>query len=302
MKSKNKFDHKLVKKIKEELPEHDFGSMEEDWSKMRKKLALETRAGYDISHLNKPLEKRKIFFMSGIAASLLLIAGLSIVIAIHKHKSQPLNTFSTENEIVYKKLPDSSRVWINRYSEIRYPGAFNERIVYLKGEAFFEVKADAGRPFRVITPSAVIKVVGTSFNIKAYPEAYREIIAVNSGVVGVCRKSDSNSTFLTLRAGETLIIIKQDSLIEKKEADDPNYMAWKSNIFEFKDTPLLDVARILEEAYGYKVVIQTPELDSVGLNAYFNNTELGIVLNTIALTLDLEILERNDSILISKAK
>lgn len=304
MKSKDKFNHILVKKIKEELHDHEFGSMEENWSEIRKKLTTVTHSVSDLSEIDNPNFKRRIFLISGIAASLILLVGLSVVITTYKHKSRPLNTYITENEIGEKILPDGSRVWMNRFSEIKYPSNFKrrERIVYLTGEAFFEVTTNARRPFKILTPSSEIKVVGTSFNVKAYLEASREFIVVNSGLVGVRKKSGINIEFLTIRAGEAIIINKQDSLMEKKVNDDPNYLAWKSKIFEFKDTPLVDVARTLDDAYGCKVVIQTPELDSVGLNATFNNADLDVVLNAIALTLDLQIIEQNDSILISKPK
>jgi len=304
MKSKDKIDHRLIKKIKEGLRDHEFGSMEENWNKMRNKLAVEIRTDPATLVADKPVLKRRILNLYGIAASLLLLAGLSVFIIKYKHKTLPLNSYITQNNIGRTELSDGSVVWINRYSEIRYSDRFahKERVVHLTGEAFFEIATDDRRPFRIFTPSAEIKVVGTTFNVKAYPAATQEIISVNSGIVGFRRIPEERNTFITLHAGETIILNKQDSIIEKKKTDDPNYCAWKSKIFEFKDTPMLDVARRLEEAYGCKVVFQTPALDSVGLNATFNDVDLNIILQTIALTLDLEIIEQNDTILISEAK
>ena len=95
-------------------------------------------------------------------------------------------------------LPDGSIVKLNSGSKLIFPKTFNEdhRKVTLIGEAFFDVRRDTSRPFEIVSEQLYVKVLGTSFNVKAYPNDKENNVAVKSGKVEVRTLSNSNSAIL----------------------------------------------------------------------------------------------------------
>jgi transmembrane sensor len=300
MRSQNKNDRILSRKIKKELADHEFGSMEENWGKMREKL---TKQDTSKVHGIPVFPRRRNFLYVGIAASILLILGLTLFYRMG-NSIKWNKVYTGTNSIKKICLTDGTVIWINHDTQIEYPSHFkkDERIVHLSGEAYFEVSHDAARPFRVLTPYAEIKVLGTAFNVSAYPEALNEKVTVKSGVVSVRNTTGRKAETDTLYTGETNVISRGDTLVKKEINQDPNYLAWQSKRIEFKDTPLPDVARTLEAIYRKKIILESSGLDSLGLNATFEDVDFEVILRTIVLTLNVEITQRNDSVLISSVK
>jgi len=161
-------------------------------------------------------------------------------------------TLSTPRKGQYQiVLPDGTNVWLNAESSIRYPTAFsdNERIVELKGEAYFEVTHKPKQPFIVKTESQYLKVLGTTFNVHDYPDELHTVTTLISGSVEL--NSVKNNTSQMLKP-EQQAVLRQKGF-EVSTIDVAPYVAWKDGEFRFKATPLPEAIRQIERWYDLDV-------------------------------------------------
>ncbi|WP_109693893.1 FecR family protein [Chitinophaga deserti] len=161
------------------------------------------------------------------------------------------NTIATPNGGQYQvQLPDGTVVWMNAASSLRFPSAFtgNERLVELTGEGYFEVAADAAKPFRVKVSDAVVEVLGTKFNVNAYAEEPQARTALLEGAVRVTRKGNA----VQLRPGQEARFIA-GGMLEVKAADMEQALAWKNGYFQFEGTTLPVLLRQIGRWYDVEV-------------------------------------------------
>ena len=146
-------------------------------------------------------------------------------------------------------LPDGSMVSLNSGSTLRFPNRFTStRNVYLRGEAYFEVKKD-GRPFKVTCPAGDVNVLGTTFNVRAY-NSERAYIALYTGKV----RYENNGRKIELSPGEQ--IVKSGNEISVNQIYNKQTAAWKDGLIYFNDDSLCDVMDDIERIYDVKVVFQ----------------------------------------------
>lgn len=215
----------------------------------------------------------------------------------------PLQTVSTLAETRSIRLPDQTEVVLNRYSSLTYPERFRgrERSVQLKGEAYFEVSKDAEHPFMVKAEAVMVQVLGTHFNIEAYPEDTQVKTTLLEGSVGVS---------LTDRAEEQLILSPNESAIYNKEynsltlhpeEDAAEEIVWRDGRLLFKSVPLQDIARQLSNAFHTDIRIEGPALQSYRMTATFNDGEtLDEILSLLCRNRNLEYTESNNRITITQ--
>lgn len=170
------------------------------------------------------------------------------------------NTMVTMRGKQYKMtLPDGTRVWLNASTQIRYPIAFHgkERRVELIGEAYFEVARNPAQPFIVdVQNKGAVKVLGTHFNLNAYPEEHRFITTLLEGKVqlnSVYRDSKGNEQQATLTPSYQCIMQPNRDLIMQR-ADMEQTMAWKDGKFVFKSARLSEVFSQLGRWYDVNFV------------------------------------------------
>lgn len=150
------------------------------------------------------------------------------------------------------QLADGTKVWLNAESELRYPVQFlmNNRTVYLKGEAYFEVAHDKEKAFVVNSFNQDLKVYGTKFNVNAYDKNLIKTVLVE-GKVGVKIKHVNEETKMT--PGDLLLANTVDRSMITKKVDVYPYIAWKDGSFLFQDESLEDIMLRLERWYNVKV-------------------------------------------------
>lgn len=161
------------------------------------------------------------------------------------------NTITTPNGRQYQLvLPDGTKVWLNAASSLTYPIAFTEkeRKVSIRGEAYFEVAANAHQPFKVIINDVTsIDVLGTKFNINAYKDETGIRTTLLQGAVKVSYQQASQ----LLQPGQAAQIGQQLSLVE--DVDLNSAVAWKDGIFAFDNADLPAVLRQLARWYDIEV-------------------------------------------------
>ncbi|WP_372934595.1 FecR family protein [Mariniphaga sediminis] len=207
-----------------------------------------------------PVKKLFEKFKYVAAAVIILLVGLSVVWLFNAGNRTNLQQYTEIVTPMGQKsmviLPDSSCVWLNSGSSLKYKGDFNvkEREVILKGEAFFEVKEDSSKSFRVKTGILDVKVYGTSFNIKNYEDDRVEEITVMEGIVGV---SDESKELRRLTRGEQASLNKETNRITYTENNPDLVSAWKNNELIFDNTPLEEVVKYLERWYGVDIALDS---------------------------------------------
>ncbi|WP_029901923.1 FecR family protein [Prevotella sp. 10(H)] len=179
-------------------------------------------------------------------------------------------------------LPDSTKVWLNANSRLRYPQRFtgNKRIVELVGEGYFEVKENKRSEFIVKAPSGVeIKVLGTKFNIEAYHEIDKISTSLLSGKVQMSYK-DNNNDIKTILLDphkkavfdkNTMSAIMEDTFIEKD-------IAWKDGRIILYNTSLEESLWLLEKQFNVKFTIKNERLKKNRFTGTFTHQQLDQIL------------------------
>lgn len=196
----------------------------------------------------------------------------------------------------FVQLSDGTKVWMNSESSLKFKSKFTgkQRVVDLAGEAYFEVAKNPDQPFIVRTANTFVKVLGTKFNVKAYPDEDYTYTTLNEGKVKLIM--DDNQQLMA--PNEQVIFNKKNHQYTKKIVDASIYSSWTKGQFVFKDERLEDILNALSRWYGvevfYKYALQKEERFSISVNRY---DEIQPLLNHIELTGDIH-LKINKSALI----
>lgn len=169
------------------------------------------------------------------------------------------NTLSTAKGGIYQLvLPDSTKVWLNAMSSIRYPTAFygNERHVELTGEAYFEVASRKDQPFTVGVSGAKITVLGTAFDVMAYPEEGKKKMTLVNGAIKVGSGAESRQ----LRPGEQAVMEEAGPVTVTSDVNIENVIAWKLGFFQFSHMNIKTLMREIARWYDVDVVYQRTDL------------------------------------------
>lgn len=153
-------------------------------------------------------------------------------------------------------LPDGSKVWMNAASSLKFPTRFagKERIVYLTGEAYFEVASNALQPFKVMVEKEMeIQVTGTQFNVMAYPDESAIKTTLAEGKVNI--KTNTNSTSLV--PAQQAVLHRGSQQTEVKKVDIDKEVAWKNGMIEFYDDDLPSIMRQLSRWYDVEVSFES---------------------------------------------
>lgn len=149
-------------------------------------------------------------------------------------------------------LPDSTRVWLNSGSEIKYAGVFQatSRDVYIQGECYFEVAENKDKPFIVHAANLNVKVYGTRFNVRENAKDKQSIVTLLEGKVEVLNPKNESLVFLA--PGQQLLMQPDGIQLEKIEKTDA-MIAWTNGVLVFDDQPFEDVIDYLENWYGVSI-------------------------------------------------
>lgn len=168
------------------------------------------------------------------------------------------NTLVTPRGGEYRiDLADGTKVWLNAASSLRYPTQFNgkERKVYLSGEAYFEVTKDSAHPFIVNADRMDIRVLGTKFNVSAYPDDPSRKTTLAEGMVRIRNidLSPGNSEGVILEPGYEAVMTKNGDSIKVNKANVEAALAWKNGMFAFESESLGSLMRKLSRWYNVEV-------------------------------------------------
>ncbi|MDP2414706.1 FecR family protein [Daejeonella sp.] len=202
-------------------------------------------------------ENGQLAEQSGIKISKTADGQLVYSISNSKNSSQSLsyNIIETPPGGQYQVvLPDGSKVWLNSASSLRYPVRFsgNERKVEISGEAYFEVAHNSKMPFRVINRSQIVEVLGTHFNIMAYPDESSTNTTLLEGSVRIIKENKSK----VISPGQQTRVKNGD--IDVASVDVTQVTAWKEGYFMFKNEDIQSIMRQISRWYNLEVKYEGP--------------------------------------------
>ncbi|XOV94495.1 MAG: FecR family protein [Bacteroidota bacterium] len=183
-------------------------------------------------------------------------------------------------------LPDGSIVHLNAGSSIAYSSAFQvERKIKLVGEAFFEVKEDPTRPFKVQSSDIVTTALGTSFNVSAYNEDTRITVSLVSGKVKVENIATEEKDTVILTPGYSVNFSRESNEHVIKQIDKKQVIAWKDGVIIFDNTPISKVFHRLGRVYGVDFETKNlPDNNDIVISGRFDNEYLNNILTSLSYT------------------
>ncbi|SMB80147.1 FecR family protein [Hymenobacter roseosalivarius DSM 11622] len=157
-------------------------------------------------------------------------------------------------------LDDGTKVWVNSGSRLVYPVSFtgNERRVYLDGEAYFEVQHNAQKPFLVETQQMDVQVLGTSFNVTAYPGEQTSSAVLVNGSIGLI----ANKTTLfgkisrQLTPNQQAVYHQREQQLQVREVQVEDYISWKEGYLLAREMPLRTILARLERYYNRRITLR----------------------------------------------
>jgi len=190
---------------------------------------------------------------------------VSVVKTAEGELSYKMHTGSASAKISYNKiatplggkysvvLPDGTKAWLNAKSSLRFPTAFTgaERVVQMTGEVYFEVAKNPKQPFKVQSGGTEIKVLGTHFNVMAYGDEAEQKTTLIEGSIHL-----SSGKFSQLLKPGQQALVDPSGIKLNNNCDLETVMAWKNDLFIFKDMEIKEIARQLVRWYDIQVVFK----------------------------------------------
>ncbi|UTN04026.1 FecR domain-containing protein [Flavobacterium bizetiae] len=220
------------------------------------------------------------------AASLIFLMGLSCFFYLSFTKTVSKEYATKLGERAKITLSDGTQIWLNAGSHLKYPIKFKggTREVYLTGEAFFDVAKDKEHPFIIHTDKMDTKVLGTSFNVQAYPDHVTQEVSVLTGRVNVKSTVTDENVYVT--PGQKVVFKSKNNKLQAFTDIPMNSISlWRKNIIVFEDAPLPEVIATINRNYNVAIQIENKNLNNLKISAYFKelpvNQVVALVCNII---------------------
>ncbi|MBN1349794.1 FecR domain-containing protein [candidate division KSB1 bacterium] len=272
------------------------------WHEIQQRMGTESR-GASIRQLvpSKPVapgrQSRRFYPILKIAAMLILVISLSYLLSkeikFSSEKSQQSSTYKTVNikngERLNISLADGSQVTVDAGSQFRYFTSYqNEKHVYLKGEASFDVVHDSERPFYVHAGNAIVRVVGTRFNVRSWEIHPGVVVTVAEGKVMVSNDNSQQSEPKMLSQGEQSAVTAHGELSQPVKVDVKKYFAWKENEIFFENAKVREVVAQLTRWYDLKYEFEEQQALEQKITVHIRGANINEVNLVISLVTDTE--------------
>jgi transmembrane sensor len=248
------------------------------------------------------VKNRFVHNLLKIAAVVLILLGTGVVVYMNMSRKPAmemvqLNTGNEANTLI-KTLSDGSVIYIAQNSLFSFPEEFETRSrnVELKGEAFFDIAPNPGRPFIIETDETLIQVLGTAFNVKTQNGDGFELF-VDRGKVKVTLKKDPSHSEMVI-AGEKISTIKNNLVKSKHIASEAS--SWYKQRMHFKDETLQNIINVLNRNFNTTFVLAGDEIGKRRLTVTFQNETAGTITELICVTLNLKSQTINGSVILSE--
>ncbi|MGK7395106.1 MAG: FecR family protein [Candidatus Cyclobacteriaceae bacterium M3_2C_046] len=236
------------------------------------------------------------------AASLLLfIVATIIVLQFTKTDYQEFSTSFGQTRMI--ELPDQSVVTLNANSKLKFRhkwSTLEDRMVYLEGEAYFDITKDDlhQTKFIVATEMMKVEVLGTRFNVQNR-SGYHQVV-LNHGQVKVTVPALSQHGEMMMEPGDLVEISSRQKELVKRKVNTEKYTAWMDNKLVFDSTPVYEIIKRLEDIHGIELIIQEQETLNQRFTGTYPMDNYMIVIKVLAETYDLNYRQEGESIVMSE--
>ena len=211
------------------------------------------------------------------------------------HKAEEFIVCVPNSKHSFFYLSDSTEVWLNSGSEFKYTSDYGtkNREVYLKGEAYFNVRKNQQLPFLVKTDSVSVRVYGTKFSIRNYSDMETVKIALQEGQIALNLESENDQLFV--KPEEEIIYRKGQSGYSKKHIDIHNVADWRNGILRFDMEPLSDIVQTLKRQYNVDIQMESTTYNQkVFYGSFSINQSISEILDIVSASLDLQYVYRDN--------
>lgn len=261
-------------------------------SSTRKMSEYKVEESYRMLHAR--ISGKKFFlnlnsYLKYVAVLVFVISISTLTFYLGKQNSFVPNTGIKYTSIVAGKgqiskviLPDSSVVWLNSDTRLTYDNNYSyiNRDLKLTGQAFLEVKRNKNLPLIVASGNLRVKVLGTRFDINAYPDEDLIKVTLESGHVELLNSTDKSFNY-QLTPGQMAGFEPKTGKVKIKSVETPNYTSWKDGELIFVDTPMVEVIKQLERKFDLNIEVANPKVYNSVFNAKFKNESLKEILDYI---------------------
>ncbi len=232
----------------------------------------------------------------------ILVCGVILWMTVYRNRTTRIATGFGKTQLI--TLPDGSQVSLNANSTLTYqPGWEQEpvREVWLEGEAFFKVvkKNRNGRiPFVVHTGQLNVRVLGTEFNVSNRRE--QTTVVLNSGSVKLEAGSPDTRKDVLMKPGDLVQFSEKDQSFTRKAVNPEKFSSWTQNQLIFDNTPLKEIAQILEDTYGMKVHFADPDLANRTFTATIPVNKPEVLLTALSESLNLRVSRNGNEVTLGR--
>lgn len=280
-----------------------------------------TPAMHGLKPVATALRPRRYLWAAAVSTGLLLCMGAWWWTSTKKNNNAIASEVTTRNgSRTSIQLADGTRVWLNAGSKLSYSKDFgkNDRSVTLSGEAFFDVAKQADRPFVIHTETMDIRVLGTRFNVRSYPQdKTTEALLITGSIEAIVKH---NATRIILKPSEKIVVLNHlpnvapATRTTAAKEENPvtlshvSYYAaqttaitetsWMDNKLVFKDESFATLAQEMERFFGVKVRFGNPQPETLRFTGIFEQETVQQALNALQLTAAFRYEIQNDTIII----
>ena len=259
----------------------DLYEREDLESKMFERIKANVVLSHKLHAVRESSSSAKMWYKVAAALVIVMLTGLGLYIYSQQasFSEDELNVSSASNKkvtnntasVMHHALSDGTVIMLQPNGTLEFPLVFpaDKREIVLTGEAFFDVTKDKDRPFIINTGDLTVKVLGTSFNVRAYQGAKEISVAVKTGKVSVYAKGDEvdsqkNATKkeIILTPNQEVVYNTVDENFSRKIVDDPQIILDNPTLFamEYDGTPVVMIFQVMEENYGIDIVYNEESL------------------------------------------
>jgi len=266
------------------------------WTRLRSTLKTPART---VPLTPPETNRRTLGIVWRVAASIIVVLGIGLWIYQSNTPSQ-VNAVKVvaDQKLITDTLPDGSDVVLNKATTLAYVYDKKTKVheVKLKGEAYFNIHHNGDEKFVIDAGDVFIRDIGTSFNVRAYPESDLVEVMVEEGEVIFYRSETSDDSSLYLRAGGKGVYNKKTKTFTVEDPE-PNTLSYKTKFFTFSGQTLETIVETLNKVYDKKITV-SKAIKKCPLTVSFNDESIEEITQVIAETLGLTVTEANGRIVL----
>ncbi|MFA8436307.1 MAG: FecR family protein [Marinifilaceae bacterium] len=295
----NRKNYEMMVRIWEHAPGaavFDSVPVKEDWDKVKLRIRSKGSSKGNGGTFN--------FFLK-VAAGIALLISLGVA-GYYSFFGNRQQIFMVDNLAEISKnqilLSDGTKVTLNVDSRLYYPEEFGRknRTVKLEGEAYFEVHRNPEKPFIIQHGNTETRVLGTKFNLRAYPQETEVKVAVTEGKVKLSERKNTGK-HVVLTKDKVGVYHRDTRTMTRLDQLDENFLSWRTGVLNFRNSSLSKVIKDLKRHYRVDFVVEDIEhVEKLKVSARFENQELEDVLNELSLFMGIKFTKKKNFVLVEK--